>query len=170
MDSCTCNSLLPPANEVVGRLFFTGVCDSVHRGGGGIQHALQVSRLTPVGKLRCLSWGGLQAHIQGGIRGVWPGGISRPTSRGEVEGSGLGGSPGPHLGGLQAHTWGVSRPTPGGVSQHALRQIPPLQQMLLLRAVHILLECILVLFANASGGLIDIYLKTSKINLMQIWT
>ena len=49
--------------------------------------------------------------------------VSRPTSMGEVEGSGLGGviqthtggeSPGPHLGGLQAHTQGVS--------QHALRQ------------------------------------------------
>ena len=75
--------------------------------------------------------------------------VSRPTPRGDVEGSGLGGSPGPHQGGklrglpggLQAHTqgevevsgWGVSRPTPGGspgpylggcVSQHALRQIP----------------------------------------------
>ena len=38
------------------------------------------------------------------------------------------GSPGSHLGGgLQAHTWGVSRPTPGGgLSQHALRQtLPP---------------------------------------------
>ena len=69
--------------------------------------------------------------------------VSRPTPRGEVEGSGQGGSPGPHsrgelrslawgggspgphplwgvsrstplVGGLQAHTWGVSRPTPGG--------------------------------------------------------
>ena len=69
--------------------------------------------------------------------------VSRPTTRVEVEGSGLGGSPGPHpggsvggsgLGGLQAHTqgggWGVwssgvSKPTPGGVSQHTLRQTPP---------------------------------------------
>ena len=56
--------------------------------------------------------------------------VSRPTPRGEVEGSGLGGSPGPHPGGssgtheggggLQAHTWGE-------VSQHALRQTPPQQ-------------------------------------------
>ena len=47
-------------------------------------------------------------------------------------------------GGLQAHTWGVSRPTPGGgVSQYALRQTPPLCWQLLLRAVRILLECIL---------------------------
>ena len=36
--------------------------------------------------------------------------VSRPTPRGEVEGSGLGGSPGPHPGGF-------SRPTPGGVLQ-----------------------------------------------------
>ena len=85
--------------------------------GGGVvsQHALQVSRPTPKGKLRGLARG-----------------VSRPTPKGEVEGSGLGGSPGPHLGGLLAHTWGVSsptprgvsRPTPGGVSQHALRQTP----------------------------------------------
>ena len=59
-------------------------------------------------------------------------------------------------GGLQAHSqgefegsgWGVSRTTSGGqgVSQHALRQTPP-QQTLLLRTVRILLECILVLFS-----------------------
>ena len=64
-------------------------------------------------------------------------GVSRPIPRGEVEGSGLGG--------LQAHTpgVGVSRPTPGGVSQHALRQTP--HRRLLPHAVRILLECILVL-------------------------
>ena len=73
--------------------------------------------------------------------------VSRPTPRGEVEGSGQGGlqahtqgrswgvwprgvsrptpggSPGPHLGGgLQTHTWGVSRPTPGGVSRPIPRE------------------------------------------------
>ena len=47
----------------------------------------------------CLA--GLQAH-------TW--GVSRPTPRGY---------PGPHLGGSKAHTW-------RGVSQHALRQTPPL--------------------------------------------
>ena len=103
--------------------------------------------------------------------GVWPGGLQAHTwGRG---------SPGPHLGqgvarptpgagGPQAHTQGVSRPTPEGVSrstprgvsrstprgvsrptprglsQHALRQILPYRQ-LLLRAVRILLECILVI-------------------------
>ena len=56
-------------------------------------------------------------------------------------------------GGLQAHTrggqGGVSRPTPSGVcvSQHAPRQTPPIRR-LLLRAVCILLECILVNFLN----------------------
>ena len=72
-----------------------------------------------------------------------------------------GGSPGPHLGGVEGSglgggvsrptprgvsrptPGGVSRPTPRGVSQHALRQTPP-SRRLLLRAVRILLECILV--------------------------
>ena len=91
------------------------------------QHALQVSRPIPGGKLRGLASGR---------------GVSRPTPKGEVEGSGLGSlqahplgslqahtgglsrptlgvSPGPQLGGLQAHTWGGSPgPHPGGVSQH----------------------------------------------------
>ena len=75
-----------------------------------------VSRPTPRGRLRGLAWG-LQAQTQG-----------------EVEGSGQGGSPGPHPegrlkglagGGLQAHTRGkvegsdkgVSRPTPRGRSR-----------------------------------------------------
>ena len=46
--------------------------------------------------------------------------VSRPTSKGEVEGSGLGGSTGPHPGvslgphpgGSPGPHWGVSRPTP----------------------------------------------------------
>ena len=70
---------------------FTHVCDSVHTGRRVVsQYALQVSG-GGGGIPACLT--GLQAH-------TW----------GEVEGSGLGGSPGPH---------------PGGVSQHALRQTPP---------------------------------------------
>ena len=97
--------------------------------------------------------GGLQAHTWGGWGGgVWWG-VSRPTPGGGCRlGCLAGRSPGPHsggrlgglAGGLQAHTWGggvgrlgicpvglqdhtqgVSRPTPGGVSQHALRQTPP---------------------------------------------
>ena len=81
-------------------------------GGGGIpacrsaglwgvvsQHALQVSRPTPRGKLRGLA-----------------GGVSRATPKGEVEVSGLGGD-------LQANTQGgLQGHTQGGVSQLALRQ------------------------------------------------
>ena len=53
-------------------------------------------------------------HSGGRLRGL-AGGVSRPTPRGEVEGSGWGVSR-PTLGDLQAHTWGVSRPTAGGGS------------------------------------------------------
>ena len=66
------------------------------------QHALQVSRPTPRGKLRGLACGGSPGpHPGGKLRGLaW-------APRGEVEGSGLGE--------LQAHTQrGISRPTPGG--------------------------------------------------------
>ena len=88
-------------------------------GGGGVsQHALQVSRPTlreGGGVEGSGLGGGLHAHTRRGW-GVWPGG-----------------SPGPHWG------RGVSRPTPGGVYQHALR--------LLLRAVRFLLECIFVNFS-----------------------
>ena len=52
----------------------------------------------------CLQWGVVSQHALQ---------VSRPTPRGEVEGSGLVVSrPTPR--GLQAHTWGVSRPNPGG--------------------------------------------------------
>ena len=72
------------------------------------QHALQVSR-------------GVFQHVLQ---------VSRPTPKGEVEGSGLG------LG----RSGGVSRPTPGG----SPGKQPPTSRWLLLRAVCILLECILV--------------------------
>ena len=76
---------------------------------------------------------------RGGIEGSgW--GVSRPTPRGRLRGL-AGGSPGPDRGDLQAHTWGE-----GAVSKHALRQTPcPLSRRLLLWAVHILLGCTLVL-------------------------
>ena len=63
-------------------------------------------------------------HPGGGkMRGIWPGGSQGPHQGGKVRGIWPGGSPGPHPkgglrgiwpGSLQAHTWGVSRPTPGG--------------------------------------------------------
>ena len=115
-------NLLPPANEVWGKVIFSVACvkNSVWGGGipaciaGGIpaclaaglwgrvisQHALQVLGGSPgphLGGLQAHTRGGLQAHTWGVSRPT-PGGVSRPTPRG---------SPGPHL-------WVVSRPTPGG--------------------------------------------------------
>ena len=68
----------------------------------------------------------------GSLRGL-AGGVSRPTPRGELEESGQGG--------LQAHTWGVCIPA------CTEAETPPPHthsRRLLLRAVRILLECILV--------------------------
>ena len=52
--------------------------------------------------------GGLQGHTQGRGGGVWLVGLQAHT-QGEVEGSGLGESPGPHWGG----GWGDPGPGPG---------------------------------------------------------
>ena len=100
---------------------YVSVSHSVHRGGVVSQHALQVASQHV---LQVSRRGGVSQHALQ---------VSRPTAKGEVEGSGWGdlqahnrggspgphpeGSPGPHLEGLQAHTQ-------GGVSQHALRQTP----------------------------------------------
>ena len=65
-------------------------------------------------------WG---VSAQGGVQAPGPGAVSRPSPRPR-------GCTGP-----------------GGVSQHALRQTPPSRQ-LLLRMVHILLECILVFYCG----------------------
>ena len=137
------SNLLPPANKVCEGYVFTRVCLST----GG------VFRPTARGSLRGLAGGGLQAHSQGG----------------EVEGPGWGSS-GPHPGGLQAHTrgvlqahtwggilqaptWGMSPgphprgspgPHQGGIPACTEADSP--NRQLLLRAVRILLECILVLF------------------------
>ena len=69
----------------------------VSRGRGCVsQLALQVSRPTPGEGLRALARG-----------------VSRPTPRREVEGSGQSEGLQAHsLGSVQAHTWGDSRPTP----------------------------------------------------------
>ena len=70
---------------------------------------------------------------RGKLRGI----RSRPTSKGELRGS----DPGPHPRGKFR---GIrSRPTPKGEIQGDQDQTPPPEQ-LLLRAVRILLECILV--------------------------
>ena len=137
----TCRNLLPPANEVWGKVIFSEVCvkNSVHGGKGVSNNALQVvsqhalQQVSGGGIPACLS--GFQAHTQGGslggsgwgspgphpggkLRGIW----SRPTPKGEVEGdlargvSALGGacSTGCLLWeGLSAPGWGVS--APGGL-------------------------------------------------------
>ena len=79
--------------------------------------------------------------------------MSRPRPRGEVGGSSwrggcLGPDPGGRLGGLAGGCpgphLGVPGPGLGCVSQHALRQTPISSRRLLLRAVGILMKCILV--------------------------
>ena len=108
---CLSGSLLP-ANKVCECYVFTHVCHSVHRGRCGIPACLAAGlggwypRLPcrfpgphPGGKLRGSGRGGLQAHTQGKLRGIWPVGVSRPTPKGGVEGD---------------LARGVSRPTPGG--------------------------------------------------------
>ena len=105
-----CTQCLPPTNEVCDGYVFTCVCHSVHRVGVVSQHALQV----------------VSQHALQVSRGVYPSmpcrfpgphpGRSLRGLAGVSPGSHLRVSPGPHLGGLQAHTLvGVSRPTSGVV-------------------------------------------------------
>ena len=121
-----------------GKVMFLNVSVILFTGGGVVsQHALQV---VSQHALQQGGWGVVSQHALQ---------VSRPTPRGEVEGSGWGGlqshtwgeAPGLHHGGLQAHTWGVSRPTPGGCIPACTEADPP---WLLLWAVRILLECFLV--------------------------
>ena len=133
---------LPPATKLGQGNIFRSMCQEFCSWGGRYPSMPCRSPGPHPGEVEESGLGGdLQAHTQG-----------------EVEGSGLGGSPGPHPGGrgLQAHTQGVfPGPQPGGlqthtqgVSQHTLRQTPPQSRQLLLRAVCILLECILVTGRN----------------------
>ena len=110
--------------------FYTCLSFCPYRGGVISQHASQVSRPIPRWEVEGSGRGGLQAHTQG-----------------EVEGSGQGeGSPGPHPGGrLRGLAGGSPGPHQGGwyPSMHWGRPSAHSRQ-LLLRAVDILLECILV--------------------------
>ena len=91
------------------------------------KHALQVSRPTPRGEVQGSGQEGLQAHTRGGSRSTPKGGLQAHTR-----------------GGLQAHTQGVSPgPHLGGCIPACTEADPP-SRRLLLRAVRILLECILV--------------------------
>ena len=111
------NYYLTPANEVCEGYVFTCVCHSVHRG--------WVSRPRPRVKVKVSGRGG-----------------SRPTAGGEVGGSGWGVSR-PKLGGVQAYTWGGPGPHRGWCIPACTEADFP-SRWLLLRAVRILLECILV--------------------------
>ena len=105
---------LSPANEVCESLFLhVSVCP---RGGEvrGIPACLAGGITACLAGLRERR-GAFQHTLQ----------ISRPTPKGELEGSGLGvsrptpgGSPGPHLKGSPGPYLGVSRPTPRGLQVH----------------------------------------------------
>ena len=113
-----------------------------HPGGSSADQAGGVSRPTPKGEVEGDLAGGVSRPTpKGEVEGDLAGGVSRPTPKGEVEGDLAG---------------GVSRPTPRG-------RVPALggclvpgwwcgdpPRWLLLRAVRILLECILVvsIFSN----------------------
>ena len=95
-------------NEVGQGYVFTRICDSVHGEGG---YPSIHCRWYP--SMHCSRSPGGGLVFQHALQ------VSRPTPRGEVEGSGLGGLQAHTqegswgVGGLQAHTWGgVSRPTP----------------------------------------------------------
>ena len=103
MACATANAFLPSANEVCEGYVFTHVCHSVH--GGGLS-----SGPYPGVRLRGLARGGLLAHTQGWGWGVWLGGGESP-----------GPYPGGEVGGLARGVQAQVR----GVSQHALRRIPP---------------------------------------------
>ena len=119
---------------------FVPVCHSVHGGGGGWYPNMHCWWYPSMLCSRSAGGGevGIPACLAGDIpaclAGLWGGGVSRPTPRGEVEGSGQGGLETHTRGDLQVHSQGglrptprwVSRPTPRGcVFQHALRQTPP---------------------------------------------
>ena len=75
--------------EVTEGYVFTGVCDSVRRGGSGIPACIAgLQAHTQGGKLRGLDLGGvIQVHTQGKLRGMawgfpaYTGGVSRPRPR-----------------------------------------------------------------------------------------
>ena len=107
---------LPPATKLGQGYVFTRVCDSVH-GGGGCYPSMPCSR-SPGGAIPACLAGGIPACLAAGL---WGGGV-----------------PAPGVGGVCLQGEGVC--SGGGVVPD---RDPP--GRLLLRAVRILLECILVL-------------------------
>ena len=85
------------------------------------------------------SWGVSRPSPKGEVEGSGWGGVSRPTPKGEVEGFGRGASRPTPGGGevegsgwegvLQAHTWGVSKPRPRGCIPACTEADTPPKQM-----------------------------------------
>ena len=123
---------------------------------------LVVLQLLPPANVVCEGYVLTSVCLSTGGGCVYPSMHCRPTPRGKVEGSGLGGLQVHTWGGLQAHTWGGlqahtqvglqahtqedSRHTRGGSPGHTVGGgvSRPTQWGLLLQVVRILLECILV--------------------------
>ena len=131
----SCHHYRPQTKFVKVMFLHPSVSHSVHGGvsrptpRGGVEGSGQggVSRPTPGGRLRCLAGGSPGPHPGGRLRGL-AGGVLQAHMQGEVEG------------------WagGVSRPTARGCTPACTEADTPPSRWLLLRAVRILLECILV--------------------------
>ena len=138
---------LPLANVVCEGYVFTGVC--LFTGGSAPVHAWRPphqggppARETPLPRRPPARETPLQAHTQGGNWGGSDPGLhprgklrqnrSRPTPKDEIEGDQVQAN-------IQGGNWGGSGPN-----------LPP--RWLMLRAVHILLECILVGIVKGGGG------------------
>ena len=130
-------SSLPPATKLgQGYVFTLPACLAAGLQGGWYPSMpCRFPGPHPRGKLRGIWPGGSPGpHPREKLRGIWPGGLQAHTQ---------GGSPDPHLGGLQAHTGrGFSGPHLEGSIPACTEADTP--RRLLLRAVRILLVCILV--------------------------
>ena len=156
-----------PGPHPGGRLgVWLGGSPGPHPGGGGVWLGGSpgphpggrlggLARGSPEGRLGGLARGspGAEGRLGGLARGV-----SRPTPRGEVGGSGQGG--------LQAHTWGDLQAQAQGGSQHALRQTHSIPcTRLLLRGV-----CILVIKTLMRIYVSSFYLSVEYLLQMgEIW-
>ena len=109
-----------------GKVIFSEGCikNSVH-GGGGIPACIAGDISACLAGIE--GGGGIPACLVGGISTFLAWGVSRPTPKGEAEGSGqVGGSPGPHLGVSRPTPRVVSRPTLGGLCIPAFTEADPL--------------------------------------------
>ena len=109
--------LLPPANEVWGKVIFSEACEEFcSQGGGGIPACIAGG--IPACLAGIWGWVVFQYALQVVSQYALHGGISRPTPRRQAEGSGRGESPGPHRGGSPG-------PHPGGLCIPACTKADP---------------------------------------------